>query len=146
MEFASDNTSGVAPEILAALNAAATGYAAAYGDDEWTARLDGRFGELFEREVRVFPLISGTAANSLSLSVLIPSWGLVACHEQAHVFVDEAGAPEFLSRGGRLVGVPGTNGKIDLEALAGLLASGGHGVHSSPVAALTLTQATEAGT
>jgi threonine aldolase len=108
--------------------------------------LDDRFGELFEREVRVFPLISGTAANSLALSVLIPSWGLVACHEQAHVFVDEAGAPEFLSRGGRLVGLPGANGKIDLGSLTSLLALGGHGVHSSPVAALTLTQATEAGT
>lgn len=146
VQFASDNTSGVAPEILAALNDAATGYAAAYGDDEWTARLDERFGELFEREVRVFPLISGTAANSLALSVLISSWALVACHEQAHVYVDEAGAPEFLSRGGRLVGLPGAHGKIDLDALRTVLGHGGHGVHSSPVAALTLTQATEAGT
>jgi threonine aldolase len=145
VQFASDNTSGVAPEILAAVNSAATGYAAAYGDDDDTGRLDDRFAELFEHEVRVFPVISGTAANSLAISVLTPSWGLVACHEQAHVYVDEAGAPEFLSRGGRLVGLPGRHGKIDAAALRTLLSHGGHGVHSSPVAALTLTQATEAG-
>jgi threonine aldolase len=146
VQFASDNTSGVAPEILAALNAVATGYGAAYGDDDWTGRLDDRFAEVFEHEVRVFPVISGTAANSLALSTLTQPWNLIACHEQAHVYVDEAGAPEFLSGGARLVGLPGPGGKVHLDALEALFRHGGHGVHSSPVAALTLTQATEAGT
>lgn len=145
MQFASDNTSGVAPEILAAIADASTGYAPAYGDDDLTGGLDAQFGDLFEHEVRVFPVISGTAANSLALSVLTPPWGLVLCHESAHVAVDEAGAPEFFSSGARLVGLGGGSGKIDLAALTAAASRGGHGVHSSPPSALTLTQATEAG-
>jgi threonine aldolase len=146
VHFASDNTSGVAPPILDALVAAASGYAPAYGDDELTLALDDRFGELFEHEVRVFPVVSGTAANSLALSVLTPPWGLMLCHEQAHVYVDEAGAPEHFTRGARLVALPGAAGKIDLEALRVVAARGGHGVHTSDPSALTLTQATELGT
>jgi threonine aldolase len=146
VQFASDNTSGVAPEILDAIAAASSGYAPAYGDDELTRRLDDRFGELFEHEVRVFPVVSGTAANSLSLAVLTPPWGLMLCHEQAHVYVDEAGAPEHFSSGARLVALPGALGKVDTDALRTIAARGGHGVHASPPAALTLTQATELGT
>jgi threonine aldolase len=146
VEFASDNTSGVAPEILAAVTAASTGYAPAYGEDETTKALDERFGSIFEHDVRVFPVITGTAANSLALSVLTPPWGLVLCHESAHVYTDEAGAPEFFSSGARLSPLPGAAGKIDPTALAAAARRNGHGVHSSPATVLTLTQATEAGT
>jgi threonine aldolase len=146
VEFASDNTSGVAPEIVAAVTAAATGYAPAYGDDETTYALDECFGSIFEHEVRVFPVISGTAANSLAISVLTPPWGLVLCQEGAHVYTDEAGAPEFFSSGARLSPLPGAAGKIDTAALVAAARRNGHGVHSSPATVLTLTQATEAGT
>ena len=146
MHFASDNTSGVTQRSSPCCTDASTGYAAAYGDDEWTTSLDARFGEVFEHDVRVFPVVSGTAANSLALSVLAPSWGLILCHETAHVYVDEAGAPEFLGEGARLHPLPGRAGKIDLDALTMAVSRGGHGVHSSPAAALTITQATEVGT
>ena len=75
MNFCSDNVTGVSPEILAAIVAANEGSAASYGDDETTARLAGRFAEIFEHEVTVFPMISGTAANALALSSLVPPWG-----------------------------------------------------------------------
>ncbi len=146
MHFASDNASGVTPEVLEALVAAAEGWAPSYGGDRWTEALQARMAEAFEHEVSVYPVVSGTAANALALSVLTPPWGLVLCHENAHVYVDEAGAPEHLSGGARLHPLPGEAGRIDLEALSSALARVGHGVHSSPPSALTMTQLTEAGT
>ena len=80
MNFASDNTAGIAPEILEALGRANTGYALGYGNDDWTKRVEQRFAEIFEREVAVFLVPTGTAANALALAHLTPPWGAVLCH------------------------------------------------------------------
>ena len=105
--FKSDNTAPVAPSIMAALHAANEGYARGYGDDPWTAQLQARFEQLFERELRVFPVSTGTAANALSLATLVPPWGAVLTHEEAHIVRDECGAPEFMSAGARLICMSG---------------------------------------
>ena len=83
IDFRSDNTGCAAPEILDALLATNSGTALGYGADEWTARLQERFSELFETRVRVFPVATGTAANALSLAAIAPSWGLVFCSAAA---------------------------------------------------------------
>lgn len=146
MNFRSDNESPAAPEILAALAAANEGPAAAYGADDASRRLDAVFGELFETEVAVYPVATGTAANAISLAALAPPWGAVYCHPESHANVDECGAPEFFSGGAKLVGVPGEHGRIDPDRLAAALAATGlHGEHEAAPAALSLTQATEAG-
>src|SRR6516225_10410495 len=112
MNFASDNAAGIAPEILAAIARASEGAALAYGRDSWTARAEQRFAEIFEREVAVFLVATGTAANALALAHLTPPWGAVLCHEQAHIAVDECGAPEFFGGGIKLIGLAGDSGKI----------------------------------
>lgn len=145
MNFASDNTSGVCPEVFAALGAANHAHAA-YGEDDVSARLDERFGVLFEEEVRVFPVASGTAANALALAALTPPYGGILCHERAHVVEDECGAPEFMAGAARLVPVTGDHGRIDPGALRERLDRPDHGVHATPLTTLTVTQATEAGT
>ena len=122
IDFRSDNTGRAAPEILDALIAANTGTALGYGADEWTARLQQRFRELFETAVRVFPVATGTAANALSLAALGPSWGLVYCSELAHINTSEANAAGFFGGGLKLAPVPGAFGRVDAEALAELLA------------------------
>lgn len=146
MRFASDNTSGAVPEVLAAVTAEAGRYGAAYGDDEATRRLDATFSALFERDVAVFPVATGTAANCLALSCLTPPWGEVLAHEGAHILTDEAGAPELFTGGARMVALPGDGGKLRPEALAPVFTRTRHGVHSPEPAVLSLTQATEAGT
>ena len=73
MRFLSDNTASACPEILAALQAVNHGRAPAYGDDEWTQRLDAVFSDYFGTAVRAFAVISGTAANALSLATLVPA-------------------------------------------------------------------------
>ena len=80
MNFASDNTSGIAPEILAAIALANQGQALAYGQDDWTQRLERRLAEMFEHELAVFLVGTGTAANALALAHLTPPWGAVVCH------------------------------------------------------------------
>ena len=145
--FASDNVSGAAPEIVAALAAAAEAKAMPYGADEWTARVEATCAELFETEVAVFPVATGTAANALALAALTPPHGAIYCHPGSHAYVDECGAPEFYSGGAKMVTVDGPDGKVTAEDLAAALDNArSHGVHNVRPAALTLSQATEAGT
>ncbi len=145
MDFRSDNVAGASPEILAALAAANGGTAAAYGADDITAGLERRFRELFEHEVAVFPVATGTAANALALAALTPPWGVIYCHEEAHAAIDECGAPEFFSGGGKIVTLPGADAKITPDAVAARLTERGFVHHAQP-AAITISQTTEAGT
>jgi threonine aldolase len=147
MHFASDNTAPVAPAILEAMIEASRGYARGYGNDEWTRRLERRFGEIFERDVAAFLVPTGTAANALALAQVSPPWGVVLCHSDSHIATDECGAPEFFGHGLKLVGIGGQDGKITGEDLQASLAGyGGHSPHQVIPAALSITQATEAGT
>ncbi len=147
INFRSDNEAPVAPEIFDALTRANAGTAPAYGADAVTARLDAQFSELFETEVTVFPVATGTAANALSIAQLCPPYGAVYCHAGAHIHVDECGAPEFFSGGAKLMPLASADGKMPVAALRDALDSfGAHGDHESLPAVLSLTQATEAGT
>lgn len=146
MNFSSDNVAGIAPEILAALAAANGGRQPSYGADPITARVERRLAEMFEHEVAVFPVATGTAANALALATLIPPWGVVYCHAEAHVVVDECGAPEFYAAGAKLTGIAAPHGKIGVDDLAPLLPGGQGVVHHMQPAAISLTQASEAGT
>ena len=147
MNFCSDNAIGVAPEIMSALAEANRGPSMPYGADDWTKRVERRFAEIFEREVRVFPVATGTAANALSLATLAPPYGSIYAHEEAHVMVDECGAPEMFSGGAKLRPVPGIHGKLTAETLdRALKRDRSSDVHQVIPAAVSLTQATEAGT
>jgi threonine aldolase len=146
MNFASDNAAPAAPEIMAALVRANEGAALAYGSDAWTARIERRLAEMFEREVAVFLVATGTAANALALAHLSPPWGAVLCHAQAHIATDECGAPEFFGAGLKLVGLPGVGCKIAPATLARALDGEWGGPHHVSPSVLSLSQATEAGT
>ncbi len=146
MNFASDNAAGIASEILAAVARTNEGHALAYGNDAWTERLERRFAEMFECELAVFLVATGTAANALALAHLTPPWGAVLCHEEAHIAADECGAPEFFGGGIKLVGLPGTAGKITPDTLTRALDGQWGGPHHVSPAVLSISQATEAGT
>jgi threonine aldolase len=147
MNFASDNTAGIAPAILASLAGANHGFALAYGRDDATKRVNRRICDMFERDVAVFLVPTGTAANALALAHLSPLWGAVLCHAESHIITDECGAPEFFGGGLKLIGLPGEAGKIAAATLADALARGPWGgPHHVTASALSLTQATEAGT
>ena len=146
MNFSSDNVAGVSPEIMAALAAANAGSQPSYGADSISERVERRLAEIFERDVAVFPVATGTAANALALATVAPPWGVVYCHAEAHIAVDECGAPEFYAGGARVVGLAAPHGKIAAADLAPLLPGGKGVVHHMQPAAISLTQASEAGT
>jgi threonine aldolase len=147
MNFTSDNTYGAAPEILAALQQAAAGTAPSYGADPLRARLAAQMNALFERDVAVYPVVSGTAANALALSTLCPPHGAILCHADAHIAVDECGAVELFTHGAKLVAIAGKNGKLTPEGIVGALAHFQKGfVHHPQPAVISLTQASESGT
>jgi threonine aldolase len=143
-EFASDNTAPVHPAVLAALSEANRGPSAAYGYDPWTARAAAWFGAQFGAGTEVFPVWNGTGANVVSLRALTRPWQAVVCTAQAHIQVDECGAPELLT-GSKLIAVPTSDGKLTPEMLQRAMAGRGDEHHVQP-AVVSLTQVTEYGT
>jgi len=147
MNFSSDNAYGAAPEILDALRLANAGAVPSYGDDPLTAALNEKMTRLFEREVAVYPVVTGTAANALALSTLCPQHGAIFCHADAHIATDECGAPEFYTHGAKLVTLEGRDGKLAPEEIAQSLKHFLKGVvHHSQPSVISLTQASEFGT
>ncbi len=148
MFFASDNTSGAPPEIMAALLNANEGYDRSYGNDRLMADVTARIRHIFEApEAAIYLVATGTVANALAIATLTPPWGAVFCHRHAHIEMDECGAPEFYSAGAKLVLVDGPHGKMTPDALAQTLATtGASGVHGVQRGMLSITNVTEAGT
>lgn len=147
MDFSSDTSAPVHPNVIAALADANNGMASSYGNDEATAELLKAVQATFETEdVSILPVISGTAANALALSVLCGSAESIACHEEAHIARDERGAPEFYTGGGKLDLLPGKHGKIDVRQFkAACTRINRSFVHETPLAVLSLTNLTECG-
>ena len=143
--FASDNTAGVCPEALVAIQAANADRVPSYGDDAHTAEAKQRFNEIFERECEVFFVFNGTAANAVVLAALCQRHHAVLCHELAHIETDECGAPEFFTGGAKLLPIAGAQAKLRPADLEPALRRA-QGVHFSKVRAVSLTQSTELGT
>lgn len=143
--FASDNSAGATPEILDAVARAASGPAAAYGNDTISADVRRRLCEMFEHDVDVLFTSTGSAANALSLAALTPPWGSVLCHRESHVNNDECGAPEFFTAGAKLVPLPGDDAKIDPDALRAAVRHKRGDVHSVEPSVVSISQATETG-
>jgi threonine aldolase len=147
MQFASDNWSGAAPEVVDAVVREAARSGSAYGSSDIDKAVEGRFSELFEREVGVFFVATGSAANALALAALSKPAGAVFAHAESHVLEDEIGGIEFLAGGVRLIPVDGPLGKLDPAALRKALARLAPGdIRMGQPAAVTITQQTEQGT
>ncbi len=147
MNFASDNITGAAPEILAAIEAANSGSLLPYGNDDVTRAAEAKVARVFETEADVFFVATGTAANALALSAATPPWGVIFCHAGAHINDTEGGAPEFFSGGAKLQTLQGAGGKFTAGDLDAAIAGASVGnIHHAQPAAVSITQATEAGT
>lgn len=148
IELRSDNSAGAAPEILAALVDANHGSALAYGGDEATIRLTELVRDVFEHPTaQVFPVSTGTAANSLALSAMTPPWGAVLCHGTAHIIANEGGATSMFSGGAVMQGLTGPDFTVSPESLTGTLESVGWGdPHHSQPSVLSLTIPSDFGT
>jgi threonine aldolase len=147
VNFASDNWAGVHPAISQSLLEASAGFSAPYGASELDRQIEQRFNELFEREVAVYFVSTGTAANALALAAVNRPGGVSFCHREAHMLEDECGAPEFFTHGARLAPVDGENGKIDPQHLkAEIQRFPPDFVHAGQPMAISITQATEIGT
>ncbi|MDD5579762.1 MAG: low specificity L-threonine aldolase [Methylobacter sp.] len=147
MIFASDNWAGAHPAIARRLSDEAAGFSVPYGASELDRKVEKKFNALFEREVAVFFVGTGTAANSLALAAVNRPGGVSFCHSEAHMIEDECGAPEFFTHGARLAPVDGENGKIDPHNLKSEISRFPPDfVHAGQPMAISITQATEIGT
>jgi len=144
-EFASDNTSAICPEAMKALENANVNGAPSYGEDRWTAHVCDRIRELFETDCNVYFVFNGTAANALALAQLCQSFQSVVCHEYSHIQTDECGAPEFFTKGSKLLLIGGANGKIDIGEAEAVIARQNE-LHSHKPRVISITESTEFGT
>ncbi|MBB6427385.1 beta-eliminating lyase-related protein [Sphingopyxis sp. JAI128] len=142
--FFSDNAATVHPLVMEAL-AAANHVDTAYDGDALSQSLDAAFSDLFETNCEVVWIPTGTAANSIILAHFVRPWQGILCYEEAHIEVDECGAPTFYSGGAKLMTVPGRGAKIDTEALKARIAGIRKDVHQVQPAAISITNATEYG-
>ena len=147
MNFSSDTAAPAHPSVLDAMARANDGAQASYGADIITARLRTTLAQVFETEDFDFWLTaSGTASNALALSCFCPPIASILCHTEAHIQMDERGAVEFFTGGGRLALLPGHGAKIDHDVFAAYLGNVDPGfVHGTPPAVLSLTNLTECG-
>jgi threonine aldolase len=144
-EFASDNTASICPEAWDALQEANADEAPSYGEDRWTARVCDLVRQVFETDCDVFLVFNGTAANALALAQCCQPFHSIICHEQAHIQTDECGAPEFFTRGSKLLLVDGANGKIDIGEADAIIVRQPE-LHAHKPGTVSLTQSTELGT
>lgn len=142
--FASDNYSGIHPEVLAAIAAANDGHQVAYGEDAYTDRLQEVFRSHFGADAEAFPVFNGTGANVTGLQSMLPRWGAVISASTAHINVDEGGAPERIG-GFKLLTVPTDDGKLTPE-LVDREAWGWGDEHRAQPLVVSITQSTELGT
>ena len=144
MRFFSDNAAPVSPAVLAAI-AAADQLDTAYDGDRWSQRLDAAFSDVFETECEAMWVSTGTAANCLALAALCPPHGGIICHADAHIEVDEGGAPEFFTHGAKLMTLPGEGAKLSPDSVRDHVGRVKDGVHWVRPHALSITNATEYG-
>ncbi|WMS41299.1 beta-eliminating lyase-related protein [Acuticoccus sp. MNP-M23] len=146
MSFGSDNWAGAADAVMATLAEANDGQAPAYGDDAWTGRACDLLRQWFERDVSVFFVSTGTAANSLALALYSKPGGAVMCHVDAHLARDEAGGPLLFAPGTQLDVLDGAAGRITTEGLSARLAQYPPGVvHHGRPAVVSITNVNEIG-
>lgn len=148
IELRSDNAAGVAPEVMRAAVDANDGSAMAYGGDDLTARLHELVADTFGAgHVSVWPVSTGTAANSLALAAMCPPWGAVLCHETAHIIRNEGGATSMFSGGAVMRGVGGGHARVEPDALREAIAETTPGdPHHSQPRVLSLTCPSDMGT
>ena len=144
MRFFSDNAAPAHPKVIEAI-AAANRMDTAYDGDEWSARLDGAFSDLFGTEARALWVTTGTAANCLALAALCPPYRGILCHKDAHIEVDEAGAPGFFTAGAKLILLEGGGAKVSPAAVTQACDAIRNDVHQVQPAAISITNATEYG-
>jgi threonine aldolase len=144
MQFTSDNAAAVHPAVWKAMMAA-DAPDAPYDNDALSQRLDATFSALFGRECAVLWVASGTAANCLALAAMVPPHGAVVCHREAHIEMDEAGAPGFFLHGAKLLLADGASAKVTPETLAAVIDPIRDDVHQVQPHAISITQASEYG-
>lgn len=144
MRFFSDNAAPVHPLVMEAV-IAANHQDTAYDGDALSQKLDAAFSDLFETRVTALWVASGTAANCIALAQFAQPHQAILCHEEAHIEVDECGAPALFSGGAKLILLPGEGAKIDAGALEARLAGIRNDVHQVQPAAISITNASEYG-
>ena len=142
--FFSDNAARVHPRVMAALEAA-NAVDTAYDGDALSQRLDDAFSHVFDTRVEAIWVATGTAANAIALAHFARQWQGVLCHREAHIEVDECGAPAMYSGGAKLMLLKGEGAKITPEAVSERLAAIRPDVHQVQAAAISITNATEYG-
>jgi len=142
--FASDNNSGVHPDVMEQINRVNRGHEVGYGNDRYTEQAQEMLREYLGSEAEIFFVFTGTAANVLGLAGVTQSWNSVITASTAHIEQDECGAPEKFT-GCKVLTVDTPDGKLKTEYLTRHMHGFGFEHHSQPKV-ISVSQVTEMGT
>ncbi len=143
-EFGSDNHSGVHEKIMEEINSVNNGFSLAYGDDEYTKKAIGKFKKIFGKDICVYFVGNGTAANILGLKAATNSFNSIICPKTAHLNVHECCGPEkFL--GCKIETIKTTDGKLTPDLIKPHIVGTGD-VHMAQPMVVSITQVSELGT
>ena len=142
--FASDNNSGVHPNILKSFEQVNVGHTIAYGDDIYTQQAVDKFKAIFGDDIEVFFVFIGSAANVLGLQSVTQRHNAIICADTAHINVDECGAPERFTSC-KLLAVSTPNGKLTVDMVKKHMHGFGFQHHAQPKV-ISISQVSELGT
>ncbi len=144
MQFLSDNAASVHPAVWEAMRAADEPDSP-YDGDALSGALDEKLSALFERECAGLWVATGTAANCIALATMVQPHGGVVCHREAHIEMDEGGAPGFYLHGAKLLLAEGEGAKLTPESIRAVIDPIRDDVHQVQPHAISITQASEYG-
>ncbi|MDR1827017.1 MAG: low specificity L-threonine aldolase [Methylobacteriaceae bacterium] len=145
MHFGSDNIVGASQPVLDAILAANSGAEPSYGADSVKKRVDKMFCDLFERDVQVFLVATGTGANALCVSAMTPPWGMCISNEESHINGEETGAPELYTGGAKLMTLKGDKGRLLPDVLDAYVRNLSPGFYQMPAKSISVSQLNECG-
>ncbi len=143
----SDNVSSVSKEILDIIHKSSLERSYPYGEDKYTKKCKKLIQKIFEKkDIKIFPLLTGTASNSLAIASMCNSFGGIICHENAHINKDECGAPEFFSNGAKLITIKTLNGKLNPSSIKKKIKEyKNKSIFKTKIQAISITQLSENG-
>jgi len=142
--FGSDNHSGVHPEIMKAIEKVNKDYTIAYGNDDYTKTAKNKFKNFFGKNIDVYFVGNGTAANIIGLKTVMNSYNSVILADTSHMNVHECCGPEKFI-GCKLETIQTKDGKLNIEMIKSKLV-GFDDPHMAQPKVISITQPTELGT
>lgn len=143
--FLDDYSEGCHPNILNKLLETNLEQQTAYGFDDYSNKAKQLIKDKIDnQEIEIFFVTGGTQANLIIGSSILRSHEAIISVDTGHIIGREAGALE--ATGHKVISIPSSNGKLDIEKIQTALDNHNHAPHMVKPKLVYISNATEIGT